>query len=587
MVFISYARKDYYFAESLAFHLQRYRVPVFLDAKDLAPGIDWQQQLEAALDTASCVLLVASPDSVKRPAVRMEWERAIKTGRRIIVVLFRKTVLPPELTGYQRVDFRARFDTGLHALIQLLAGQTPDRPASTFLTFPPWILIITLTLLVPLLSYFALADWSTGHQGHATGNDIFLWIMLPFFAAGFLWFLCLSFLRRRMGMTHLMACFAFPAIWSIYPLLRYWIAGPANLPAVWQTAVTTNPLPMELSSALTLIGVGSILLVQPEDLLRWTPTGKAWGWYRRRRLLVAAGPDRPSPLRQITRYALLHHAVDGPAAGRLRQLLRSLGASETLNASPQDTTILLLTSRTQTPWLSQQTPQLNTNVLTIVGSRIGLPNQFEWLWKREWIDFRHWDLQRLDRRRGLLQVPEAVTNIRYPRSVMLVHHLLCALAALAFCLFIFANPDFNKRPAGDDGPPLERAELLFISAICIWGGVVAQRFLNRTVSEQGFDISWKRFLLPATCAYAISAIYRAFTRHAPIWRLLPVMAFLVAFPFLLAGRRLQFNFWFPSPGTSKPGNTPRLAAGRQWQTLLWATVYMFVRAYILGIYDTD
>ncbi len=578
MVFISYARKDYYFAESLAFHLQRYRVPVFLDAKDLAPGIDWQQQLESALDHASCVLLVASPDSVKRPAVRMEWERAIKSGRSIIVVMFRKTVLPPELAGYQRVDFRSHFDRGLRTLIQLLAGQPPDRAASTFLPVPPWILIITLTLLVPLISYFALADWGTG-------NSIFVWLMLPFFAFGFLWFLCLSFLRRRMGMTHLMACFAFPAIWSIYPLLRYWIAGPANLPDVWRAAVTTNPFPMELSSALTLIGVGSILLVQPEDLLRWTPTGKGWGWYRRRRLLEAAGPDPPSPLRQVTQYALLHHAVDGPAAGRLRQLLTSLGASETLNPAPQDTTILLLTSRTQTQWLMEQTPRLNANVLTIVGSRIGLPNEFEWLWKREWIDFRHWDLERLDRKRGLLQVPEAVTNIRYPRSVRTVHHLLSALLALAFCLFIFANPEFNKRPSGQDGPPLETAEMIFISAICIWDGIVAQRFLNRTISQQAFEKSWKRFLLPATCVYAIAALYRALTRHAPLWRLLPVAAFLVAVPFVLSDKRLQFNFWFPSPGLSRPGTIPRLTAGRQWQTLLWATVYMFLWAYVLGIYD--
>ena len=578
MVFISYARKDYYFAESLAFHLQRYRVPVWLDAKDLAPGIDWQQQLENALDNASCVLVVASPDSVERPAVRMEWQRAIQSGRRIVVVMFRKTVLPPELGGYQRVDFRAHFDSSLGALIQLLAGQPQDPPARTLLPMPAWILIISCALLVPLVSYFALADWSSG-------NDIFVWIMLPFFAFGFVWFLWLSFLRRRMGMTHLAVCFVFPALWSMYPLLRYWIAGPANIPEVWRAAVTTNPFAMELASALTLFGVGAILLVQPEDLLRWTPTGKAWGWYRRRRLLMAAGPDRPSPLCQVSRYALLHHSADGPAARQLRQILSSLGASETLTPAPQDTTILLLTSRTQTQWLNEQIPRLNANVLTIVGSRIGLPSELEWLWKREWIDFRHWDLQRLDGKRGLLQVPEAVTNIRYPRSVRIVHHLFCSLAALAFCLFIFANPEFNNRPNGQDGPPRETAELMFISAICVWDGIVAQRFLNRTVSQQGFEKFWKRFLLPATCAYAVLAIYRGLSRHAPLWRLLPVVAFVGALPFLLWSTRHSYAFWFSSPGMSRPGTTPRLSAGRQWQTLLWFTVYMFVWAYILGIYD--
>jgi hypothetical protein len=38
--FLSYSRKDYYFAESLAFHLMRQGVPVWLDVRDLEPGKD-------------------------------------------------------------------------------------------------------------------------------------------------------------------------------------------------------------------------------------------------------------------------------------------------------------------------------------------------------------------------------------------------------------------------------------------------------------------------------------------------------------------------------------------------------------------
>ena len=42
-VFISYSRKGFYFAESLAFHLQHSSVLVWLDAKDLEPGADWDE----------------------------------------------------------------------------------------------------------------------------------------------------------------------------------------------------------------------------------------------------------------------------------------------------------------------------------------------------------------------------------------------------------------------------------------------------------------------------------------------------------------------------------------------------------------
>ena len=62
--FVSYSRKDYYFAESLALHLLRQGVPVWLDVRVLEPGKDWERSLEEALDAATTVVLVASPDSI-------------------------------------------------------------------------------------------------------------------------------------------------------------------------------------------------------------------------------------------------------------------------------------------------------------------------------------------------------------------------------------------------------------------------------------------------------------------------------------------------------------------------------------------
>ena len=66
-VFISYSRKDYYFAESLTFALIQRDVAAWLDVKELRPGVDWEQRLESAIDTASHLVLVASPDSLCSP----------------------------------------------------------------------------------------------------------------------------------------------------------------------------------------------------------------------------------------------------------------------------------------------------------------------------------------------------------------------------------------------------------------------------------------------------------------------------------------------------------------------------------------
>ena len=85
-LFISYSRKDYYFAESLAFHLLKSGVSVWFDAKDLSPGEFWKRDLETALDRASCLILVASAHSLKSPHVRSEWERARTQRKRIVIV---------------------------------------------------------------------------------------------------------------------------------------------------------------------------------------------------------------------------------------------------------------------------------------------------------------------------------------------------------------------------------------------------------------------------------------------------------------------------------------------------------------------
>ena len=586
-VFISYSRKDFYFAESLAFHLERSSVPVWLDVKNLEPGADWEEQLEVALDEASCVVVVISGDSAIRPAVRMEWERARKKNKRIIVALFgvgvfRKTNVPSELTTCELVDFRSSFAGGLRSLIQKLAGAPADaRRVRNWLPLPLWILTITLTLLIPLLCYFSLADWSSSES--SAGGRVLIWIMMPFFVGAFFWLLCISFLRRRMGMTHLAFCFAFPAILCFYPLVRYLLAGPSHVPDTWLAVLQRNPMPMEIGSAVTLAGIAVVVLLRPDDLLRWTPTGKAWGFYRERCLARFAGADRPSALREVKCYTLLNDAADGPAAKCLRQELSALGATESNEPAADHTTILLLTSRTQTEWLNRQTDCVRSKVLTVVGTRIGLPEQLEWLWRREWIDFRHWDLQRLDRKRGLLQVPEAVTGIRYPAAVRVAHHLLCALTASAFCLLPLADPDLFKDQQGSQATPVQTAEEIICAAICVWCGILAQRLLNRSVAQPAFEKAWK-IGLAATVLFAMWALPRALSHGVAVWRLLPFVAFWLACPFLLYAKRDRLTFWFPTPGISKPGIAARLKTGRQWQTLLWCCLYFAIFGFFAGMY---
>ena len=220
-VFISYSRKDYYFAESLAVHLFRRGVPAWLDVKDLTPGNSWEQQLDDALDRASAVVVVASPGSLTRLNVRKEWERARKNGKRIIVAHFRGSEIPEELAGCEAVDFRGAFGPALKSLAtsleQTSRAGTTGRSGSFRL--PPWVGAMLVLLSISLAVSSALADWGSG------------WAVLfaPALLVGFAWFFCYSFLRRRMGMTRLFVCLGVFTTMDVVPLTLSLLGDRARL----------------------------------------------------------------------------------------------------------------------------------------------------------------------------------------------------------------------------------------------------------------------------------------------------------------------------------------------------------------------
>ena len=80
-VFISYSRKDFYFAESLAFHLAERGIANWLDANHLAPGREWSEEIDRALDEAQTVVVVVTPASVRSEVRAPRMEARAGAGR--------------------------------------------------------------------------------------------------------------------------------------------------------------------------------------------------------------------------------------------------------------------------------------------------------------------------------------------------------------------------------------------------------------------------------------------------------------------------------------------------------------------------
>ena len=293
------------------------------------------------------------------------------------------------------------------------------------------------------------------------------------------------------------------------------------------------------------------------------------GLYRERRAEKIAALEEISPLKTLDCFYVLHDPMDRPAVDRLRREIEQTGAKEGTNDSAA---VVLLTNRTREEWLIHNAQQLSAKVITVVGTTIRLPERFEWLWRREWIDFRHWHMDRLDRKNGLLAVPEAVTGTRFPRPVRVAHHLLCSMGGLCMALPTLANPKETGEAQG-----------IAAMALLIWHGVLGRRLLRRTVLERAFYRGWVIRVLLVVCLAAWT-FGTALERGVSVFRAAPLLVFFAAWPVLWARNRPGLGFWFPSPGVPSLKNAANLSTQRNWQTVLWVLAWYVVWALALGLF---
>lgn len=70
--FISYSRRDFYFAESLFYALHGKGVNAWMDVWKIVPGDNWDDALSQAIHSSQGLILVASKDALRSPNVRDE-----------------------------------------------------------------------------------------------------------------------------------------------------------------------------------------------------------------------------------------------------------------------------------------------------------------------------------------------------------------------------------------------------------------------------------------------------------------------------------------------------------------------------------
>ena len=125
-VFLSYSRRDSPMFERVRDTLCAVGLIVWTD-ENLKPGTpSWKNAIEKAIEQASCLVVLLSPDSKDSVWVERELEYASSHNIPIFPLLIRgteKTAVPFELGNIQRADIRHDYAGGMRALVTGIGQQ--------------------------------------------------------------------------------------------------------------------------------------------------------------------------------------------------------------------------------------------------------------------------------------------------------------------------------------------------------------------------------------------------------------------------------------------------------------------------------
>ena len=126
-IFFSYSRVDgSAFALRLAVDLKKKGFDVWIDQQDIRAGLDWDTEIQRALENCDCVLFLETEKSVVSENVLDEVYYALEQHKKVIPLIFVDSRTPFRLNRLQHISFTQNYDTGLAQLVNELEGNTED-----------------------------------------------------------------------------------------------------------------------------------------------------------------------------------------------------------------------------------------------------------------------------------------------------------------------------------------------------------------------------------------------------------------------------------------------------------------------------
>jgi hypothetical protein len=484
--FISYAREQFYFVESLALSLQSYGITVWFDVEQIYPGSDWEKCIDEGLAASTAFVLVVSQASLKSKNVEKEVSYAIKTGKPIYAILFENIPLPWQLQDTIVkdaiiIDMRGDFEQQATLLARLLhtkqrhyvrekAGRLyPQFPFSPDLLIGCMWLAALLNLIgLSIISAVFIMKITSLPSLIGSGNSIdninradffsalTIIVNWAFFAGYLLLFPWQFTLRKRFNIRlYWFSIYIVPIDTTALQIFNLEFFHRV-LPPDAANMLRAEYLSIDNGWALGFIAFGSTLgflsmfLLRKRSALHWLCTGSAPDGLR---LLVNKKWQLPWQVTPIPTpnktYHIYYHPDDEHIANDVWQALEKNPHLRRATDQHIDYHIAILTSKVSVTAFNNM---LNAaqHLVCVIGTNIKLPKEMGSLLRLQWIDYRKREPIQLQSLANLLHygaayskgytfstLPEDLQRKVLPEGLYLLSLAFRLVAALSLSISIF------------------------------------------------------------------------------------------------------------------------------------------------------
>jgi hypothetical protein len=488
--FISYSRRQLFFAESLALHLGNQGVDIWFDLQQLEAGADWSIQLKEGIENAERMVLVVSQASLESHYTRAEWETHLNQGKSLILAIFEPVDLPEILEGLPTLDFCAKFDEKITQLARFLQGDgsflnepvCPKNKLNIPSRFPSDISLVLLAFWTPFLSLLV-----------ATLNLVIQIGWVDFFKPPEIKFTFLI-----VAGVAVIGIFQFLKHKLDHVGLKRWMIGSLALQAViglfaylLKTDIDNQTVPLTINGWLFLMlpllllsgmtfYVYVFTLRRSPEVLRWFGSGQADQKHRRRihQPLVESANlalvlDRISAIAPI-KYALHNDSADKPLARRIKRAFTRVGHTLVKDPVQASHHVAIITSRSSQAWVQNITATYRHKLVFVIGSTIDFKKSLSETGQYQWIDFRSGDKKVIEimarsienpenwkRESALEATPTRISELLLPSGMVILKGISQFLGAYLVGISIHPLTIYNGMTAKELVREFRRVGMLF------------------------------------------------------------------------------------------------------------------------------